>query len=89
VYQVSYQHVPELANPFIAETWADTVSLTRYREHIRQVVKPHIVRLREQLRHGPLLLISRSARHEGSERECVVDELARIDSSFDLALAEW
>lgn len=89
IHHVSYQHIPELSNPFIAESWADTGSLDKYRAYLRRTAKPFVARLRAQLKKGPLVVISRSRRHNGSERECVVDELADIDGDFDLAIAEW
>jgi hypothetical protein len=88
-HRVTYQHLPELANPFIPESWSDTGSLTRYRMFVQATGKAHLLRLRDQLRSGAMLLISRSPSHDGSDRECVVDELAAIDSDFDLTITQW
>ena len=83
---VSYQHAPELANPFVADSWSDEAWLESYAEYLRGRARPHLTRLRDELSGGPLLLLGRSPGHDGSERQVIVDELAALNGEFDLTI---
>jgi len=83
---VAYQHAPELANPFVADSWSDQACLGAYADYLRGRARPHLARLRGELSKGPLLLLGRSPGHEGSERQVIVDELAVLDGEFDLTI---
>jgi hypothetical protein len=85
---VVYEHVPELANTFLADSWNSAVTLARYASYIRQNARAYLHRLRSQVATGPVLVLGWAAEHAGSDREVVVDELASIDADFDLTVVQ-
>jgi hypothetical protein len=85
---VTYVSATELGNRFVGQPlepeWAAS---NRFREYLRG----HMELLRTLatwIATGPIVLMSRTARHEESERAILLDEIVRLGTDFDLYLVD-
>lgn len=81
--QIRYDRPRTLENPFTVNGMGASVALKQYAEHLRgqwEVLRD----LGQRAEQGPLLLLGRAAEHSGSERELIVEEMARLGISFRL-----
>lgn len=80
---IEYDRLRGLENPFATAGIGASVGLKKYGEHLKQ--QAGILReLGHRAEHGALLLLGRAAPHQGSEREVIVEEMARLRMSFRL-----
>lgn len=80
---VHYEHMRQLGNRFIGDSWDQRVVLQRFSEHVRSSQEA-LRHLRDKVRAGPVLLLGRGRAHEQSERAVVTKALAELDSQFTL-----
>lgn len=80
---VSYERITELGNRFVGESVNEHVVFNKFLAHLH-TCQDSLRRLREQVEHGPLLLLGRASEHCGSERDAVVKALGVLAGEFDL-----
>jgi len=85
--KIRYFRFPALGNRFIGDHLNPQVVLHWYREHLSQCTA-ELAALFKLVRDGPALLLGPSERHEGSEREALVEALSEVDSDFSLAIED-
>lgn len=83
---IQYDRQPTLENPFTSAGLDAGASLKQYAHHLKGqwTVLQEIGRRAEQ---GPILLLGWSAEHKGSERELIVEEMARLGIPLTLLVA--
>jgi Protein of unknown function, DUF488 len=80
---LTYRHARELANQNHELTWNPTAMWTRFREQLRRdPIHAALLRLRDMVDDGPLVLLSESPYHEVSERFFVMEALQEIRPGF-------
>lgn len=80
---IAYRHFTELANNNYDLTWNPTAMWNQFRRQLRRErLHPALLRLRDTIDDGPVVLISESPYHEESERRLVVEALHEIRPGF-------
>jgi len=80
---IKYERMLDLANHFIGESLNEQVVFDMFRAYL-QGAQGALRHLRLQVEEGPLLLLGREAEHQVSERDGVVQLLAKGGPGFDL-----
>ncbi|MFS8067451.1 MAG: DUF488 family protein [Byssovorax sp.] len=80
---IIYERMLQLSNRFLGDSVNQHVVFNKFQAYLRDCKEP-LLRLREQIEQGPLLLLGRAADHHGSERDAVLSALGAIKGGFEL-----
>ena len=80
---VSYRHFEGLANAYLGLSWSPAATRARFREQLRlEPAHSALLRLRDMIDDGPVVLLSESPYHEDSERQFVMEALEEVRPGF-------
>lgn len=83
--KIDYKRASELGNPFVGEYLDERILFEKFLAHLENQ-KDAMHNLKQTVEEGPVVLLGRSAAHQGSERDAVVRVLANVMTGFDLII---
>lgn len=80
---ISYIHMPEFNNPFSDENIDRDLLLAKYSQYLESHLDL-LQKIRKLISEGPILLLGWSSENDRSERDILLNNIAKLDVDFDL-----